>query len=152
MEAANRGAFEAGGQSLGFTIELNPAQVKNQYLTKNLDFHYFFSRKVCMAFSAEAYVFFPGGLGTLNEFFEIATLIQTGKIERIPLILFGREFWSTLDEFIKKELLSRQTISPEDTTLYTITDSENEVVEIVRGAPVRNGIKFVHNHLGAEIK
>ncbi len=147
MEAANRGALEAGGQSLGFTIELNPPQIQNKYMTKHLGFYYFFSRKVCMAFSAEAYIFFPGGLGTLNEFFEITTLIQTGKIEKMPVILFGSEFWNTLDEYMKKELLSRDTITAPDLQLYSITDDMDRVLETIRVAPVHNGIQFVHHHL-----
>lgn len=144
MEAANRGAFEAGGQSLGLTIELAHHQIQNDYLTENLNFYYFFSRKVCLSFSAEAYIFFPGGFGTLDEFFEIVTLIQTKKIEEIPIILVGSDFWRPLDELMKKELLSRKTIDREDLRLYKITDDEDEIIQIIRDAPVRNGIKFTH--------
>ncbi|MBI4155958.1 MAG: TIGR00730 family Rossman fold protein [Candidatus Zambryskibacteria bacterium] len=146
MEAVNRGAFEAGGNSLGLTIELSHEQIRNKYLTKNLDFYYFFSRKVCMAFSAEAFVFFPGGLGTLNEFFEIITLVQTGKIERLPIILVGSEFWNKVDNFMKKELLVRELIESEDVNIYTITDDENEILEIIRNAPVTNGVKLTHTN------
>ena len=142
MEAANRGAFEAGGPSLGLTIELSRKQVQNQYLNKKVDFYYFFSRKVCLAFSAEAYIFFPGGLGTLDEFFEIVTLIQTNKIEPVPIILFGTEFWNPLHELMKKELLSRGTIEPDDLKLYTITDNEEHVLDIIRNAPIKNGVDF----------
>jgi uncharacterized protein (TIGR00730 family) len=142
MEAANRGAFENGGQSLGMTIELARAQIKNPYLTENLDFYYFFSRKVCLSFSAEAYIFFPGGFGTLDEFFEIVTLIQTGKIEKMPIILFGKDFWTGVDAFVKNELLARNTIDEEDVNIYTITENEDEVINIIKNAPVRNGIKF----------
>ena len=142
MEAANRGAFEAGGTSLGLTIELSHKQIQNQYLTKKIDFYYFFSRKVCLSFSAEAYVFFPGGLGTLDEFFEIVTLVQTNKIEPVPIICFGSEFWNPLHELMKNELLSRGTIEKEDLTLYTITDDINHVLDIIRNAPVRNGVEF----------
>ncbi len=144
MEAANRGAFESGGQSLGMTIELVQEQVKNPYLTENLDFYYFFSRKVCLSFSAEAYIFFPGGFGTLDEFFEIVTLVQTGKIEKMPIILFGKDYWTSVDNFLKKELLERGTIDEEDTNLYTITESEEEAINLIKNAPVRNGIKFHH--------
>ena len=147
MEAANRGAFDAGGNSFGLTIELSHRQVQNKYLTKKLDFYYFFSRKVCLAFSAETYIFFPGGFGTLDEFFEIITLVQTGKIEKVPIILMGSDFWNPLDNFMKKEFISRKTIDIEDTTIYTITDSEDEVIDIIRKAPVRNGIKFEHKKL-----
>lgn len=147
MEAANRGAFESGGQSLGLTVELPHHQIRNPYLNKYLNFHYFFSRKVCMAFSAEAYVFFPGGFGTFDEFFEILTLVQTGKIEKVPVILVGSDFWNPLADLMKKQMLGRGTIDAEDLTLYTITDDENKIMEIIRNAPVRNGIEFVHHHL-----
>ena len=144
MEAANRGAFDAGGQSLGLTIELSHKQIQNQYLTKKVDFYYFFSRKVCMSFSAEAYVFFPGGFGTLDEFFEIVTLVQTNKIEPVPIILFGSDFWKPIEEMMKKVLLERGTIDPQDLNLYTITDDENHVLDIIRNAPVHVGVEFEH--------
>ena len=144
MEAANRGAFESGGQSLGLTIELSHKQIQNQYLTKKLDFYYFFSRKVCLSFSAEAYVFFPGGFGTLDEFFEIITLIQTNKIEPVPIILFGSDFWKPIDEMMKANFLARGTIDLQDLALYTITDDENQVLDIIRNAPVHVGVEFEH--------
>lgn len=149
MEAANRGAFEAGGPSLGLTIDLAHQQTRNKYLTKNLDFYYFFSRKVCLAFSAEAYVFFPGGFGTMDEFFEIVTLVQTGKTEKVPMVLFGTDFWNPLNELMKTELLQRGTIEPSDLNLYTITDDLDQVVEIIRNAPIRNGVQFIHEHVKA---
>lgn len=153
MEAANRGAFEAGGQSLGLTIELEHHQVQNQYLTKNIGFHYFFSRKVCLSFSAEAYIFFPGGLGTFDEFFEIITLVQTKKIEKVPVILFGSDFWNPLCEMMRKEMLSRGTVDKEDMSLFRITDNEDEIIKMVKNSPVRNGLKFSHpgEHLSAAI-
>ncbi len=138
MEAANRGAFENGGISLGLTIELPGGQCTNKYLTAHYDYYYFFIRKVSLSFSAEAYIFFPGGYGTLDEFFEILTLVQTGKIRRIPIILFGSKFWNKLDSFIKDSVLSMENIDSFDTTLYTITDDESEAIEIIRKAPVRN--------------
>ena len=155
MEAANRGAFESGGESIGLTIELPNHQVQNAFLTKNLDFYYFFSRKVCLSFSAEAYVFFPGGYGTLDEFFEIITLIQTGKLEKIPIILVGSDFWKPLDELIKKDLFERGTIDEDDLALYIMTDNEDQIIEIIRNAPVHQGIKFTHKDLhssGIEIE
>jgi uncharacterized protein (TIGR00730 family) len=145
MEAANKGAFEAGGQSIGLTIELAHHQIQNKYLTKNLDFYYFFSRKVGLSFSAEAYVFFPGGFGTLDEFYEIITLVQTKKIEKVPVILFGKEFWQPLEDFMKKQMLEMGSIDPDDLALYTITDDEDEVLDIIKNAPIRNGIKFTHH-------
>jgi uncharacterized protein (TIGR00730 family) len=142
MEAANRGVFEAGGQSLGLTIELPTEQAINKYLTKSLDFYYFFSRKVCMTFSAEAFIFFPGGFGTLDEFTEILTLVQTGKIEKLPIILVGAEYWSKLDDFFRKEILSRKLIDEDEMLFYKITDDEDEIIDIIRKAPVRDYIKF----------
>lgn len=139
MEAGNRGAFEAGGDSLGFNIELPHEQVLNDYTTENLAFKYFFTRKVILAYGAKAYVFFPGGFGTLDEFFEIITLIQTDKAPRAPLILVGSEFWSGLDEYIKKSLLNGdKTISEGDEKLYTITDDPEEVIRLI-DASVLNG-------------
>ncbi len=147
MEAANRGAFEVGGESIGLTIELPNHQVQNSYLTNNLDFYYFFSRKVCLSFSAEAYIFFPGGYGTLDEFFEFITLIQTGKLDRTPIILVGSNFWNPLDEFMKKELIGREAIDESDLAIYIITDSEDQILEIIRNAPIHKGIKFTHKDL-----
>ncbi len=139
MEAANKGAFEAGGKSIGFTIELPHEQKDNPYLTGKVDFNFFFSRKTMMSFAAEAYVFFPGGFGTFDELFEVLTLVQTGKIERVPIVLIGKEYWNQLNDFISKEMLGHhKTIEVEDMGLYTITDDENEVFEIIKNAPVRN--------------
>jgi uncharacterized protein (TIGR00730 family) len=141
MEAGNRGAFEAGGQSVGFNIELPHEQHKNDYLTDYMNFHYFFSRKVCLSFSAEAYIYFPGGFGTMDELFEIMTLVQTGKIAKVPIILVGSYFWNNLDAFIKENLLKNGKISEGDTDLYTITDNEDEIIEIIKNAPIREGVK-----------
>jgi hypothetical protein len=145
MEAANKGAFEAGGNSLGLTIDLPREQMTNQYLTDREDFHYFFSRKVCLAFSAEAYVFFPGGFGTLDEFLEILTLIQTNKIPRAPIILVGVSFWTSLEQFFKEVLLQNKMIEEKDIHLYTITDDEDEILNIIKKAPIRLGLKFDEN-------
>lgn len=145
MEAANRGAFEAGGNSLGLTISLPHEQMTNQYLTDQEDFHYFFSRKVCLSFSAEAYIFFPGGFGTLDEFLEILTLVQTGKIPKAPMILVGVTFWSALEKFFKEVLIENKTIAEEDISLYTITDDEDEILKIIKQAPIRMGLKYDEN-------
>lgn len=144
MEAANRGAFEEGGESVGLTIELPDAQVTNPYLTNHLNLYYFFSRKVCLSFSAEAYIFFPGGYGTLDEFFEIVTLVQTHKIESVPVILVGKDYWTKLEEFLRNEMLSRGTIDPSDFDLFKITDDENEIIDIIKNAPVRNNIQLTY--------
>lgn len=137
MEAANRGAYEGGGMSLGLNIRLPQEQAENKYLTNSLDFDYFFTRKVCLAFSAEAFVYLPGGFGTLDELFEILTLIQTGKIDKRPIILFGKDYWQKLDDFIKKALLASEKIDKEDVDLYTITDDENKVIDMIKKAPIK---------------
>lgn len=138
MEAANRGACEAGGPSLGLNIKLPHEQVTNPYVTDSVDFHYFFSRKVSLSFSAEAYLYFPGGFGTLDEFFEILTLVQTNKIPKVPIILVGNEYWEIFHDFIQKELLTKyKTISKSDMNLYTVTNDEDEVVRLVKKAPLR---------------
>jgi hypothetical protein len=138
MEAGSRGAHDASGRSLGLTIRLPMEQESNPYLTDSIDFYYFFSRKVILSFAAEAYLFFPGGYGTLDEFFEIIALIQTKKIEKVPIILVGKKFWKPIDKFIKKNLCQKyKTISQSDVDLYTVTDNEDEVIEIIRSAPTR---------------
>lgn len=142
MEAADRGAFEAGGDSLGLLIRLPDAQPTNQYIKKSISFYYFFARKVCLAFGAEVFIFFPGGFGTLDEFFEIITLIQTRKIAGAPLICFGSEYWNKLKDFMKDELLVRDMIEPEDLNLFTITDSEDEIIEAIKKVKVVSEIPF----------
>ena len=142
MKAANRGAFEAGGNSVGLTIHLPKEQETNEYLTDHLNFHYFFSRKVCLSFSAEAYIFFPGGFGTLDEFLEITTLIQTSKIPKAPIILVGESYWRSLEQFFNEVLIKNNLIDEKDKSLYTITDDENVMLEIIKEAPVRMGIKY----------
>lgn len=133
MEAGNRGAFEAGGSSIGFNIELPMEQALNPYTTSSMPFRYFFSRKVLLAFAAEAYIYFPGGFGTLDEFFEIITLIQTNKIPRAPVICVGKSFWEPLDSFIHSHMLeSLHTISPGDEKLYTITDDMTVITTILQ--------------------
>lgn len=139
MEAGNRGAYEMGQPSLGLTIKLPTEQHTNQYVTEEIPFYFFFTRKVLMAYSAEAYLYFPGGYGTLDELFEILTLVQTGKISKLPIILVGSDFWKPLDDFIRQTLLEKDgTISKEDLDLYQILDDEDQIVEIVKNAPMRN--------------
>jgi uncharacterized protein (TIGR00730 family) len=138
MEAANRGAKEAGGTSIGVTIRLPKEEQANPYVTEQVDFYYFFTRKVILSFSALAYVNFPGGFGTLDEVFEILTLVQTHKIPPVPIVLYGSDYWRDLDSFIRNQLLNTfHTVSPPDPQLYTITDDLDEVIEIVGSAPAK---------------
>lgn len=144
MEAANRGAFEAGGASIGLNIKLPKEQVINPYVTDSIDFFYFFSRKTALSFSAEAYIFYPGGYGTLDEFFEIITLIQTKKIYRAPIILVGSDFWKPLQAFLAEHcLLRHNAIDKKDLLLYTITDDHDEIERIVQAAPIRDGNRTI---------
>lgn len=143
MEAANRGAFEAGGPSLGLSIELPKPQQDNNYLTDRRDFFYFFTRKTALSFAAEAYVFFPGGFGTLDEFFEVLTLVQTGKIPRVPIFLVGSDYWKPLDEYVRKVLCeAHHTVNPEEMSLYVITDDNDEILRVVGKTPVMNWWKL----------
>lgn len=135
MEAGNRGAKDALVPSYGMTIMLPSEQKTNPYVTEEINFHYFFSRKVLLSFAASAYIYFPGGFGTLDELFEILTLVQTKKIEPVPVILFGSDFWEPLDLFIKQHLVEKfKTINSKDRELYTVTDNPGEVINIVRQA------------------
>lgn len=138
MAAGNCGAYDAGGKSVGLTIKLPHEQTTNLCLTHHMDFQYFFTRKVCLAFAAEAYVYFPGGFGTLDELFEVLTLVQTKKIEPAPaIILYGKSFWKDLDWFIRKQLLKTEKIDATDINLYTITDDEDYIIELIKKAPIR---------------
>lgn len=133
MEAANRGAADEHGISIGMTIQLPYEQATNGYVNRSMDFYYFFSRKVALSFAARAYIYFPGGFGTLDELFEILTLKQTERIKQIPIVLVGSDFWLPLDDFIRETLEKRyETIDKSDRELYVITDNLNEVVEIVQ--------------------
>ncbi len=139
MEAANRGAFEAGGKSIGMNIVLpNGGQRMNQYLTAHMRFYYFFIRKVALSFSAEVYIFFPGGFGTLDEFFELVTLIQTKKLRKIPIICIGREYWQKILDLAVVLRDDYRTIDAGDEKVFHITDSDDEVIDIIRRTPARN--------------
>jgi|AntRauTorckE6833_2_1112554.scaffolds.fasta_scaffold00077_51 uncharacterized protein (TIGR00730 family) len=133
MEAANRGAADEHGNSIGMTIQLPHEQVTNKYVNRSIDFYYFFSRKVALSFAARAYVYFPGGFGTMDEFFEILTLKQTGRIKPLPIILIGTDFWNPLDSFIRMQLLDNfGTIAAEDVDLYHITDDLDEAIRLIK--------------------
>jgi len=139
MQAANQGAKESGGASVGISIALQKEQETNEYVTDTVTFQYFFTRKTVLSFAAEAYVFFPGGFGTLDEFFEILTLVQTNKIPRVPIVLVGRDYWGALDEFILVNVEKRhRAIRPEERLLYTILDDHAEILKLIESAPVQN--------------
>lgn len=132
MEASNRGAFEAKGNSIGFNIELPNEQKLNNYTTDSHGFSHFAPRKIVMTMFADAYVFFPGGFGTMDELTEILTLIQTGKAVRAPVILFGREFWDAFDHFERFDMYERnKLVGRLDAKLYTITDSIEDAARLV---------------------
>jgi len=131
MEAANRGAQEAGGPSVGFNIELPHEQESNPYVDFSLTFHHFYARKTMLVKAAEGFVLFPGGFGTLDELYEALVLIQTGKIVHFPVVLFGSEHWDGMREWTEERLLSHSLIAPSDLDLLMTTDDPAEAVEIV---------------------
>ena len=132
MRAANKGAFEAGGVSVGLNINLPDTQPYNPYLTDKFGFDHFFVRKVMLTYASEVYVYFPGGFGTLNEFFEIIALVQTQKIRKVPIVLFGREYWEPLLSFIEKTLYQKHAaIDEKDMALYTLVDSVDEAYNYI---------------------
>ncbi len=131
MEAANKGAFEAGGLSIGCNIELPFEQGANHYLTRSLTFRYFFVRKMMFVKYSLGFVIFPGGFGTLDELFEALTLIQTHKIRNFPVVLFGTPYWQGLLNWIKDTALLEGKISEQDLKLLHLTDSPEKVVEIL---------------------
>jgi uncharacterized protein (TIGR00730 family) len=132
MEAANRGAKEAGGRSLGCNIELPLEQKPNPYLDKMVEFRHFFVRKVMLVKYSYAFVVMPGGFGTLDELFEVAVLIQTGKIKDFPVVLLGGEFWGPLLEQLKQTLLGHNTVDPKDMALLQLFDSPEKAVDHIR--------------------
>ncbi len=138
MQAANEGAFSGGGKSIGFNIELPHEQNINPYITDSLGFEYFFTRKFAMNFSGEAYICVPGGVGTMDEFFQILTLVQTKKIEKVPIILVGKEFWNPIVKYMEKTLYEKfQTISKSDLNLFKVLDDEKEILKILKKTQTR---------------
>jgi uncharacterized protein (TIGR00730 family) len=134
MEAANRGAQEAGGLSLGCNISLPREQKPNAYLDKLIQFDHFFARKVMLVKYSTAFVVMPGGFGTLDEAFEIATLMQTHKLERFPLIAVGGEFWDELVGFVRDTMLAEGTVSPEDVQFIHRVETAEDVIQVIREA------------------
>ncbi|MGB3289620.1 MAG: TIGR00730 family Rossman fold protein [Burkholderiaceae bacterium] len=128
MEAANKGAFQAGGKSVGLNIKLPREASNNHYQTHSLTFDYFYSRKATFFMHSAAYIALPGGFGTLDELFEVLTLVQTRKLPPAPIILIGTEFWSGLMDWIKHKLLANKLIGPHDLTLLTLTDDLDEAM------------------------
>jgi uncharacterized protein (TIGR00730 family) len=139
MEAANRGALEVGAASAGLAIKLPAEEASNPYQTLSLNFRYFFVRKVMLVKYATAFVLFPGGYGTLDEFFETVTLIQTGKVQRFPMILVGREYWGGLTDWIDRGLVERDLITADDRLLFEVVDTADEVLTIVQRAHSERG-------------
>lgn len=132
MEAANKGAFEIGGTSVGLNINLSAVQKSNPFVTEKFSFDHFFVRKVMLTYASEVYVYFPGGFGTLDEFFEIITLVQTKKIRKVPIVLFGKQYWEPLLSFIEQTLCKDYaTIDEKDMTLYFVADSVDEAFEYI---------------------
>jgi uncharacterized protein (TIGR00730 family) len=131
MEAANKGAREAGGLSIGCNIELPFEQGTNPYVDLALDFRYFFVRKMMFVKYSEAFVILPGGFGTLDELFEALTLIQTGKVQNFPVILFGRQYWQGLIDWVKEKVMAEGKISPDDIDLLMVTDSIEDAHDII---------------------
>lgn len=129
MGAASKGAFEAGGKSIGLNIELPMEQHPNQYQTDSLSFRYFFIRKVCFLKYSTAIIVFPGGFGTLDELSEVLTMVQTSKINRIPIILVDKEFWSGMLHWFKNVMVKRGTIAPTDLELFHLVDSAEEAID-----------------------
>lgn len=148
MEAANRGAKDAGGHSVGCNIVLPVEQVPNPYMDVVVHFRYFFVRKVMLVKYSYAFVVLPGGYGTLDEVFETATLIQTRKIENFPIVLMGSDYWSPILESLKDRLLSNGTIDPADFDMLLVTDSPDEAVEHIRDV----AMKRFHLTYGPQVK
>lgn len=134
MEAANKGAFEAGGKSVGFNIKLPFEQDPNNYLTHTFTFEYFFIRKAMFANYSKAFIAFPGGFGTLDEFFDIITLIQTGKMEKRPIIVYDKKYFQHMSEWFN-EMVKEGTISPEDLDLVKYASTPQEIIDQIESYP-----------------
>lgn len=133
MEAANRGAYEYGGRSIGLNIQLPDEQDTNPYLTDTLEFRYFFARRVMLTMSSKTYAFFPGGFGTMDELTEVLVLMQEGKMPRMPVFLYGKSFWRHLDKFIS-HMLKEKLIAYGDTKIFKVTDDVNDILRAANKA------------------
>ncbi len=134
MAAANKGAAEAGGTSVGLGIEVPHEQGLNPYVNLGINFRYFFVRKVCFVKSSQGFIVFPGGLGTFDELFEALTLVQTKKVTRFPVVLFGSAYWQGLLDWLEQTMLAEGYVSPADLALVTVTDDIDEAVATLRAA------------------
>ena len=132
MEAANKGAVEGGGHSIGLNIELPFEQHPNEYANIRLSFQYFFVRKVMLIKYSVAYIIMPGGFGTMDELFEAVTLIQTKKIRPFPVILVGSDYWGGMLDWIKKEMIAQGTVSPNDLDIFQVIDDPEEIAHIIQ--------------------
>lgn len=132
MEAANKGARRAKGKSIGLNIQIPAEQKPNKYVDELLDFHYFFVRKVMFVKYAKAFVIMPGGYGTMDEFMEALNLIQTERISKFPVVLFGKAYWRGLISWLRNTTLKAGNISSQDLKIFTVTDSPKEVVEVIK--------------------
>ena len=148
MEAANRGAMEGCGLSIGCNIELPFEQGSNGYLTRSLNFKFFFVRKMMFVKYATAFIVFPGGYGTLDELFESLTLIQTGKVKHFPVILFGRQYWSGLTDWLANTVAAERKINPSDLHLFRVTDDPAEAAAIVIEARAGKPVEPIARVLG----
>jgi len=139
MEAANRGAFEANGRSVGINIFLDILERRNSYTTENIGFNHFFARKYILAHIAQAYIYFPGGYGTLDEFFEMTTLVSTKKIEqKMPMVVVGKTYWASLKKWLSAEAVKEyQTLSADKLKFWTVVDSAEEAFKLVKNIPTR---------------
>ncbi|MCR4337402.1 MAG: TIGR00730 family Rossman fold protein [Candidatus Omnitrophica bacterium] len=132
MEAGNKGTSKAKGNSIGLNIELPFEQKPNKYITTLINFHYFFCRKVMFVKYAKAFVIFPGGYGTLDEFFESITLIQTGRMETFPVVLFGSEYWKGMVDWLKGPVLKAKNIDAKDLDIFRVVDTPEDVIKVIR--------------------
>jgi uncharacterized protein (TIGR00730 family) len=140
MEAANKGAVDAGGVSVGLGIELPKEMGLNDYVEVGLEFRYFFVRKTCFIKYSQAFVVLPGGFGTMDELFEALTLVATGKVTKFPIVLVGRDYWSGLLSWLQGTMLARANIGPDEFSLIKVADDADEVVRIIRQAHEGNGL------------